>query len=160
MKRDPDGSFSERGPATYLTEDPDECMELLDAPLPPRSTWFHGTSEAVARRACSVGLLPGCWLEEGCCAVLGYSSREEFLLRLEHLWIVEVEGRALEGDVKAWWVPRQAIVGAWFRDAFYSKADLAEATVAEIPLVDGCGCGLTGICRWQQAAWRRTLLPS
>lgn len=154
-----EGSFSERGPAPYLTDDPDECRALLEGPLRPKSTWFHGTTETVARIACSVGLVPGCWLGAGRCAVMGYSSRDEFLLRAGHLWIVEVETRALEGDVKAWWVPPEAIVGVWSHDVFFSKDELLLNPAPVPPLVDGCACGLSDVCRQEQKAWRRNVSP-
>jgi hypothetical protein len=89
--------------------------------------------------------------------VLGLDSLEAFLQRRRHLWILEVESPALDGDIKAWWVPPKAIRGAWRRDRFYSRNELAPITAdAGMESVAGCDCPLSPICRQQQAVWRDT----
>jgi hypothetical protein len=35
---------------------------------------------------------------------MGYDALADFLERRRHLWLVEIVGLALEGDLKTWWV--------------------------------------------------------
>jgi len=153
------GSFPAVGPVTYLTDDPFECQRLMGGPLPSVCTWFHGTSERAAGLACVQGIAPGCWIGAGgeCCGVLGYDSPDDFLQRRGHLWIVEIAGPALGGDLKAWWVPPSNVRGVWRLDSFSPRNEVA-ATSRE-PLTEprvGCACPLSDICSQQQAFWRST----
>jgi hypothetical protein len=153
------GSFPAVGPVTYLTDEPAGCRRLMKGPFPSVRTWFHGTSERVARLACVQGIAPGRWLGTGGerCAVLGYDSLDEFLERRGHLWIVEICGPALAGDLKAWWVPCSSVRGVWRLESFYPRA--AIATSCSEPLTfprSGCACALADICLEQQTLWRRT----
>jgi hypothetical protein len=153
------GSFPVSGPITYLTDDPDECKRLMRGVFAPPTTWFHGTTERVARLACRQGLVPGCWIaaDGGCCGVLGLDSLEAFLERRAHLWILEVVSPAIESDIKALWVAPKAIRGAWHRDLFYARDELAAASPdAPTEPVEGCQCPLATICAEQQAIWRTT----
>lgn len=151
------GSFSVVGPVTYLTDDPSACRALLRGPSPAVRTWFHGTTEHAARLACVQGIAPGCWIGDGsgCCAVMGYDSLDDFLDRRRHLWIVEIVGPALNGDLKAWWVPSHDIRGVWRIDSFVPREEVVR-TFNE-PLAEcrpGCACGLSDICQEQQRLWR------
>jgi len=153
------GSFPTVGPVTYLIEEPAECRRLLKGPFPSARAWFHGTTERAAHLACVQGIAPGCWIGAGseCCAVLGHNSLRDFLQKREHLWIVEIFGPALDGDVKAWWVPPSDIRGVWRLDSFCPRDQIA-ALVRE-PLTQprpGCACPLSKICLQQQTLWRGT----
>jgi hypothetical protein len=153
------GSFPVAGPVTYLTDDPIECQRLMKGPFPSVRAWFHGTSRRAASVACIQGLAPGCWIGAGdkCCGVLGYDSPNDFLQRRGHLWIVEIAGPALDGDLKAWWVPPSRVRGVWHLDSFSPRNEFA-ATSRE-PLTEpsqGCACPLSGICLQQQTLWRST----
>ena len=156
--RDALGSFPAAGAVTYLTDDLQECRRLMLGPKAPTRTWFHGTTERVARLACVQGLVPGCWLREGGeCCVHGYDSLDAFLERRKHLWIVEVCGPALAGDLKAWWVPRSFVRGIWRLDSFISREEVAAMHADALVRPDpGCGCGLSGECAEQQSTWWNT----
>ena len=153
------GSFPLTGPVTYITDDPIECQRLMQGPVPTTRQWFHGTTERVARLACIQGIVPGCWIGAGgqCCGVLGYDSLDEFLSRRNHLWIVEILGPALDGDVKAWWVPPRYIQGVWHGEVFIPRESMAaQCREAAAELRAGCNCNLRGICAEQQAMWQAT----
>lgn len=153
------GAFPTSGPVTYLTDDLTECHRMMTGPHPSVRVWYHGTSEEVARLACVQGIAPGCWTGRGgeCCGVTGYNSLEDFLLRAPHLWIIEIESPALEGEIKAWWVPHHNIRGVWHLNSFKPRAEFASSIQA--PLTEarsGCHCGLSAICSEQQVLWRST----
>lgn len=153
------GAFPICGAVTYLSEDPAECRRLMNGPFPPPQVWYHGTSEDVARMACVQGLIPGCWIsaEGHCCGVLGYDSLDDFLGRRQHLWIIEVEGPALKGDIKAWWVPHNNIRGVWHHDSFTPRTEFpAPMQEALTEPHRGCRCGLSELCSEQQTLWRAT----
>ena len=153
------GSFPSAGPVTYLSDDPDECRRMMAGPYPHPRTWYHGTTERIARLACVQGIAPGCWLGTGgkCCGVLGYDALGEFLLRRQHLWILEIAGPALDGDIKAWWVPYSDVRGVWHLDHFVSRAEFARANHGALTMPKGgCECGLSEICAEQQVLWRKT----
>lgn len=153
------GSFPSVGPVTYLTDDAAECLRLMDGPVPPIRTWFHGTTENIARLACVRGIVPGCWINSGgeCCGVLGYDTLEQFLSKRDYLWIIEILGPALEGDVKAWWVPARYIQGVWHRDTFISREAIAPRA-CEMPSTpyEGCRCNLNELCARQRVLWQNT----
>ena len=153
------GAFPMAGPVTYLTDDPEECRRIMAGPYPERRIWYHGTTERVARLACIQGIAPGCWIGTGgeCCGILGYNSLHQFLRRRGHLWIIEIEGRALDGDVKAWWVPYSDVRGVWHLDRFVPRPEVVRGNHEPTtqPRV-GCDCGLSEICSEQQELWRRT----
>lgn len=153
------GSFPIIGPVTYLTDDPLECQHLMEGPFPSIRKWFHGTSETVARLACVQGIVPGCWIQAGgrCCGVLGYDSLDEFLSRRSHMWIIEIFGPALDGDVKAWWVPPRYIQGVWHGDTFIPRELMAtQCRELATKLRCECNCKLKEICAQQQAMWQDT----
>jgi hypothetical protein len=86
---------------------------------------------------------------------------EEFLSRRNHLWIVEILGPALDGDVKAWWVPPRYIQGVWRGETFIPRESMAEQcreSVSELRAV--CNCNLREICAEQQVIWQATLTTS
>ena len=153
------GTFPLTGPVTYLTDDARECRTLLQGARPPSRTWFHGTIEQIARIVCVQGIVPGCWLRDGsgACGVMGYDAPADFLQRRRHLWVIEIVGPALEGDLKTWWVPVQDIRGVWRMDSFVPREEIQRTFRG--PLVDcrlGCACGLSEICVEQQALWKGT----
>ena len=154
------GCFPVVGPVTYLTDDPVECLRLvkLGGTGAPK-TWFHGTSERVARLACRQGIAPGCWIGAGgqCCGVLGLESLDSFLERRRHLWIIEIVSPAIDGDVKAWWVPPSSIRGVWQMDRFYPRDEIASACAEPLTApIHGCECPLSALCIQQQVVWRTT----
>lgn len=153
------GSFPTVGPVIYLTDDPGECRALLQGRPATVRTWFHATTERIARVACVQGLVPGCWVGngDGCCGIMGYDALADFLERRRHLWFVEIIGPALEGDLKTWWVPAHDIRGVWRVDSFVPREDIVQ-TLNE-PLTEcrnGCGCPLSDVCLEQQALWHTT----
>ena len=155
----PLGSFPITGPTIYLTDDPLQCSRLMEGPRPSESTWFHGTNERAARLSCVQGIAPGCWIRAGgeCCGVMGFDSLDSFLGRKEHLWIVEVVGPAISGDLKAWWVPPTDVVGIWHLGTLSKRQEIA-ATCSEqlAEPMEGCSCPLSDICFKQQDLWRST----
>jgi hypothetical protein len=152
---DRNGAFPRDRPLTYLHLTEAEVRALRAQAPPPEVTWFHATSEEAACAAALYGLVPSCWRGGDSCCVFGYSFREEIPLRRRRDWIVEVHSRALPGQLKAWWVPPQAIHGAWHHDRFHPATDLRERA-AEIPEVrQQCGCDLALVTAEEIARWRQ-----
>ena len=153
------GAYPIAGPVPHLTDDPLECRRLLEGQTPATRTWFHGTSENIAQLACVQGIAPGCWIGDGSgsCSVMGYDEQSDFLGRRGHLWIVEIVGPALDGDLKAWWVPPHDVRGVWHVDSFLPRDEITGAFRGRLsePRM-GCGCPLSDICHQQQALWRGT----
>jgi hypothetical protein len=149
------GAFPLVGPVTYLHADLEEVRAHLHrGECPPPTVWFHATTEASACAAAKEGLVPSCWCAGDSCCVFGYSSRDEVPRWHRADWIIEIESRALPGQLKAWWVPPQAIRGAWHEDRFYSRAELAARAVASATVGATCQCELHELTREQIARWR------
>jgi hypothetical protein len=68
--------------------------------------------------------------------------------------MVEVESCGLPGQLKAWWVPPQAIRGAWHDGRFHTRAELATHPLVCAVVVETCSCELEEITREQIARWR------
>jgi hypothetical protein len=148
------GSFPDAGPVPYLTDDPRVANELLQQPsAEPVRTWWHVTYEHLLPMVAATGLIPSCWHGGDTCAVFGIDSLTAAPSWRSDDWIVEVRSSAPLGPVKAWWVPPGAILGAWQRGRFYQ---LKRDPGAEPPIVDGCPCPLSEICREQQRRWLAT----
>ena len=150
------GAFSLEGPLTYLHMTEAEVRAALEAaPRPPVARWYHATTEQAARAAVVQGLVPSCWCEGDSCCVFGYSSLEELPPRRRRDWLIEIESRALPGQLKAWWVPPQAIRGAHHQGHFYTAGELRDRPTPLIEVAETCGCELAEINREQIARWRR-----
>jgi hypothetical protein len=150
------GAFPVAGPVVYLPGDPDELRRVLTGPYPSPRRWFHATYEHVAVAACQQGLVPACWRGGDSCGVFGYDRLEDLPTWRGDAWVLEVRSRALEGPLKAWWVPAQAIRGAWFRGAFYPAFDLRQRRADLIEPFDTCGCEVAPLTADQIALWRQT----
>src|SRR4051812_39332423 len=120
------------------------------------SRWYHATTEAAATSAAWQGLVPGCWQGGDCCCVCGYDSLDEVPVHRSE-WILEIYSRAYDGQAKAWWVPPQAIRGAWNRGAFYEATELRERGEPLLGEVDGCVCNLADLTLEQARLWRAQL---
>lgn len=147
------GAFPRIGPLTYLADDVVEARAGLRGEYPTLRRWFHATTEEAAASAAWQGLVPGCWHGGDCCCVCGYDSLDE-IPRHRGDWIVEIYSRAYDGQAKAWWVPPQAIRGAWNDGVFYEAAELRERGGPLLGAVSGCSCNLNELTREQAGAWR------
>ena len=56
--------------------------------------------------------------------MMGYDTLDDFLERRRHLWVLEIVGPALNGDLKAWWVPPHYIRGVWRLDSFTPREEI------------------------------------
>jgi hypothetical protein len=102
------------------------------------------------------GVVPSCWLDGDVCGVCGRDRLEDFRSH-QGDWILEIESPALEGAIKAWWVPPEAIRGAWHDGRFHEIGELREmfdSPEAE-PTCDGCACPLHPLVHEQIELWRR-----
>lgn len=149
------GAFPLAGPLTYLRADFAEIREHLEsAEFAPVSIWFHATSEHAARAAAVEGLVPSCWCGGDSCCVFGRSSLNEVPRWRRADWVVEIESRALPGQLKAWWVPPQAIRGAWHEGQFFTREDLVARSGLADAVGESCPCDLHELTREQIARWR------
>jgi hypothetical protein len=149
------GAFPLAGPLTYLHADLAEIREYIASDeRPPVSLWFHATSEEAARAAAVEGLIPSCWCGRDSCCVFGYSSLDDVPERRQRDWIIEVESRALPGQLKAWWVPPQAIRGAWHEGGFHTRDELATSPAQRAAVAETCSCELHELTREQIMRWR------
>jgi hypothetical protein len=149
------GAFPLAGPLTYLRVPLAEIRDCLQsAEFAPVSIWFHATSEHAARAAAAEGLIPSCWCGGDSCCVFGHSSFDEMPRWRRQDWVVEIESRALPGQLRAWWVPPQAIRGVWHDGQFFGRDELeARSGVAEL-VSESCPCDLHGLTSEQIARWR------
>jgi len=72
--------------------------------------------------------------------------------------VLEVESPVVQGDAKAWWVPRRAILGAWRQGVFIETAELRRQYG---PLLTGipkcrCDCDLRALVDEEYDIWRST----
>ena len=72
-------------------------------------------------------------------------------------WILEIYSRAYDGQAKAWWVPPQAIRGAWNLGVFYDAVDLRARGGPLLPDVGGCTCNLAELTLEQARLWREAV---
>jgi hypothetical protein len=89
--------------------------------------------------------------------VFGRDALEELVSSDDDRCLVEVWSAALDGDAKAWWVPRQQLVGVWDRGVFRRRQDYS-LTETVMPRVDlSCPCAGSGLVHAEVATWRGTL---
>lgn len=151
------GTFPDDGPIPYLTDDPAAALDLLGRRQLGRKSgrWFHGTYDDAIGAIAVSGLIPSCWRGGDTCAVFGAARRADVAGSRQHDWVVEVRSVTLPHDLRSWWVPPQAIRGAWRGDSFVDHANLPRAAL-DLPAPDGCRCALTDVCRRQQQEWADT----
>lgn len=152
------GAFPLTGPLTYLAADLDEARRRMDDEYPPVRPWFHATSEEAAASAARQGLAPGCWHGGDCCCICGYDELDDVPAHRRGDWILEIHSRARAGQAKAWWVPPQAICGAWNLGVFYEASELRELGAPSLGAVVGCACDLNELTREQAALWQAQML--
>jgi hypothetical protein len=145
------GAFPRLGPLTYLFLSEAEVRAALGGEYGEERLWFHATDEAAARSAALQGLLPSCWLGGDCCCVFGHDDREQ-ARRGE--WLLEILSPALPGQLKAWWVPPEAIRGAWHHGAFVPAAELRQNAVPLCGPSTACECDLGRLTAEQVSRWR------
>jgi hypothetical protein len=148
------GAFPALGPLTYLHLREDEVRAALAGDFGGERVWFHATDEAAARSAALQGLVPSCWLGGDCCCVFGHDERAE---SRRGQWLLEILSPALPGQLKAWWVPPEAIRGAWHHGKFVAADALREGAVALADPDGGCECDLAPLTVEQVALWRASL---
>jgi hypothetical protein len=98
-------------------------------------------------------LVPSCWYGGDCCCVCGYDARNQVPAHRGE-WVLEIYSRAYDGQAKAWWVPPQAIRGAWNLGVFYEAAELRERGGPLLTNVAGCACNLAPLTLKQGQLWR------
>lgn len=123
-------------------------------------TWWHESTPDRIPSIVQNGLLPGCWLGSGECAVFGLDHRPE---PTPHAVVVEVQSPAPLGDVKAWWVPPSAIMGVWVNDGgFLRRAELMDQVPdeAKLPRRNHCRCPLSQMCAIELESARQNVTRS
>jgi hypothetical protein len=150
------GAFPTLGPLPYLHLSPRAVGAALAGDYPPARRWYHGTTEAAAMSALAQGLLPGCWVGSGDCCVFGYDAREEIPAQRNEC-VLEIYSRALPGQLKAWWVPPQAIVGIWHDRKFAEAAALLDAATPSLAPRGAYTCELAELVAEQVALWREAV---
>jgi hypothetical protein len=147
------GAFPHIGPLTYIADDVVHARETMHGDYPTLRRWFHAATEEAAASAAWQGLVPGCWQGGDCCCVCGSDSLDE-VPSYRGDWILEIYSRACDGQAKAWWVPPQAIRGAWNLGAFYDAVELRERGGPLLDEVSGCACNLSELTSEQAHLWR------
>jgi hypothetical protein len=147
------GAFPCVGPLTYIAHDAVHAREGMHGDYPKLRRWFHATTEEAAASAAWQGLVPGCWRGGDCCCVCGYDSLDDVPTHRVD-WVLEIYSRANVGQAKAWWVPPQAIRGAWTLGVFYEATELRERGEPLLGEVGGCACDLSELTREQALLWR------
>jgi hypothetical protein len=150
------GAFPVAGPVVYLPGDTSELRRMLAGPYPPLQRWFHATYEHVAVAACQQGLIPACWQGGDSCGVFGYDQLQDLPIWRQDPWVLEVRSRALDGPLKAWWVPAHAIRGAWHGGVFYPAVDLRQREAELVEPAGTCECELVALTGEQITLWRNT----
>lgn len=148
------GAFSALGPLTYLHLSEDEVRAALSGEFGRERVWFHATDEASARSAALQGLVPSCWRGGDCCCVFGHDERVD---NRRGRWLLEIRSAALPGQLKAWWVPPDAIRGAWYDGRFVEAAELRREAVGVAEPDGSCECDLASLTAEQVALWRASL---
>jgi hypothetical protein len=148
------GAFPELGPLTYLFLSAAEVRAALGGVFGREAVWFHATDEVAARSAALQGLLPSCWVGGDCCCVFGHDDRAR---TRRGQWLLEIHSLALPGQLKAWWVPPQAIRGAWHGGAFIPADELRRGAVALAEPDGSCDCDLAALTTEQIALWRASV---
>ncbi len=154
----PEGSFPASGPFVYTAESEAEARRALGGATPAERRWFHATRREAALSAVHRGLIPSCWRGGDCCAVCGHDSLRDVHLH-QGPWVLEIKSHALAGQLKSWWVPAEAIEGAWHKGTFFSAAELrAHRDVPAIgEAVEPCRCPLRDIVGEQIEIWSSLL---
>jgi len=145
------------GPVPYLTLSERRARTLLLGPRPTTaSTWVHATSIDGAIAAACEGLIPSCWRGGDGCVVFGSSALED-VHPARGPALVQVRSRAIAGQLRAWWVPRAQVRGAWIDGKFVGVQALRATAHRRLADVTPCSCPLADLVREQQELWQRTL---
>lgn len=150
----PFGAFPVVGPVPYLSLPVGEVAASLVGPFPPLQTWFHRTPAANVESIARFGIVPSCWRGGDCCCVFGATERSN-AERSSDDWLVQVDMPSLEGDAKAWWVPPQAVTGAFFNDTFFARNVLLLRGSAAPLRLGSCNCEIDHLVRAEIARWCR-----
>jgi hypothetical protein len=148
------GAFPALGPLTYLSLSEVQVRATLRGDYGAARVWFHATDETAARSAALRGLLPSCWFRGDCCCVFGHDDREQ---ARRGQWLLEIRSPALPGQLKAWWVPPQAIRGAWHGGTFIPAEELKEGAIALTDVDGSCDCDLAALTAEQIVLWRASV---
>lgn len=163
------GALPVDGPPHMLLADPDEAVAAASQSVPYRpATWWHQTEHDKVGRILRRGLLPGCWIGHDTCVVFGVDQRptsDDGRIGGD-VAIVEVHSPVPRGDVKALWVPANAIRGFWHAGSFTSRADaLAAQDTSDWSTIStsggsvaGCPCDMARFCAALQEQWRASQL--
>lgn len=153
------GVLPTAGPVPYLTDSELEARRLLAGAQPTREVvWYHATSVDVTQIAAHLGLVPSCWHGGDCCVVFGAANAHDVKPSRGDA-LIEICSRAIPGQLRAWWVPRSRIRGAWIGEKFVPTARLRNPSLAFMDDIRPCGCPLSNIVAEQQQMWRRTWQP-
>lgn len=150
------------GPLPYLHDNGENPADRLKSELPSTvRTWWHFTHEPVPAIAARQGLIPSCWQGGDGCVVFGHDDFEPGELP-DGVSAIEVQSRALEGQLKALWVPWFCVVGAWRGRNFVPSSELLLEEVQLVDPVGECRCSPSSSCELsslmieQQDLWRST----
>lgn len=150
------------GPVPYLHDNGRTPADRFNSELPSAvRTWWHFTYEPVPVIAARQGLIPSCWLGGDCCVVFGHDDFKPGEASGDTS-VIEVRSRALEGQLKALWVPWFCVVGVWRGHDFVPSSELIAKEAPLVDPVEECGCGLSTSCELssfmveQQDLWRST----
>src|SRR5439155_18114734 len=131
----------------------EQLERLRRGPYASTRAWYHATYENAVASILAEGLIPSCWWGGDTCCVFGYDTLDEARSRGTG-WVIEIRSEALDGDLKAWWVPRSRIVGVWHETTFH-RTGQAGLTSSQAPKVSGgCSCDLALICEAEAQLWR------
>jgi hypothetical protein len=155
----PLGAFPEAGPVTYLRLGVGEVRSALGGAYPKLAIWYHATIEEYVPSICTFGLVPSCWWGSDGCCVFGADKWSDAVARGTG-WVIEIESACLPGQLRAWWVPADAIRGGWNEDRFYPREELAPLVEAAPPVRNGCWCDLTELVSEQIGLWRKNISRS
>jgi hypothetical protein len=122
---------------------------------PAEQIWYHATHESAARAACRQGLIPSCWTGGDSCCVFGYDKMEDIPVHRGE-WVIEVRSRALDSQLKAWWVPVGAITGVWLRGTFLSVEQIRVSITSLAQPTGNCICELSALTAFETSRWRET----
>lgn len=147
-----EGAFPAAGPVVYLAQDAESARAMLAGRRAGYAQWFHATCLDGAIQAAHRGLIPSCWRGGDTCAVFGVDALRD--VHSHHgEWVLKIRSCALPGQLKAWWVPPERIMGAWHAGEFISSRALRTRPPGPPPAFAGCPCELAGVVAEQIACW-------
>jgi hypothetical protein len=156
--RSTSGALPNGEPVPYVTDDPLEARTLLAGGVnADLRRWYHATRSVNLASIVWYGLAPGCWLGGDSCVVFGIDRRTEVPSWRRGDPVLEIVSAAPASQAKALWVPPHRLVGVWQRSEFVEAEHLRrEIAPPARPVLDGCLCPLSEICREQQQIWAAT----